>query len=112
MKRRKEGDSQPMHRAAKRVVHLLLLLVVALAVGSPAAARQGSPSGYHLARSVVAMGGGPKASVSYQARGTSGQATGVGRLQSASYRVQSGYWTAACEGGYDIYLPLLSRHSP
>lgn len=53
-----------------------------------------SPS-YSIARSTFGMGGGDKSSPSYQVRGTSGQAYGTGRMQSTSYRVNSGYWAGS-----------------
>jgi len=53
-----------------------------------------SPS-YSIARSTFGMGGGDKSSPSYQVQGTSGQAHQTGRMQSANYRVNSGYWAGS-----------------
>jgi hypothetical protein len=50
---------------------------------------------YQLSRSVLAMGGGIKSSTSYRVQGTSGQTTGVGRLQSNTYQVFSGFWNSS-----------------
>jgi murein DD-endopeptidase MepM/ murein hydrolase activator NlpD len=70
-----------------------------------------SSASYQLARSVVGLGGGSKASAGYRVAGTSGQTTGVARLQSGSYRVLSGFWTSAAPWvvDYRVYLPLVMR---
>lgn len=91
---------RPPRRAPGRMICILALLAAALFVGSPASANPDPPApapssaGYRLARSVLAMGGGPKASAGYQVWGTAGQTMGVGWLGSAGYRVCSGYWSA------------------
>jgi hypothetical protein len=70
-----------------------------------------SSASYQLARSVLGLGGGSKASSSYRVVGTSGQTTGVGWLGSASYEVLSGFWTSALPwaADYRVYLPLVVR---
>jgi hypothetical protein len=70
-----------------------------------------SSASYRLARSVVGIGGGSKASAGYRVGGTSGQTTGVAWLQSSSYRILSGFWTSALPwaADYRVYLPLVVR---
>jgi hypothetical protein len=43
------------------------------------------------------MGGGEKTSDGYKIRGTSGQFSGTGQLQSTSYQVASGFWAGVIE---------------
>ena len=66
-------------------------------------------SGYYLARSVVAMGGGVKTSGSYQVLGTSGQTNDAGHLKSTNYTVNSGFWPGVISKSFNIYLPLVLR---
>lgn len=78
-------------------------IVAALNVGSP------SSLSYSIARSTFSMGGADKSSISYQVRGTIGQAYQTGHMQSSSYQVNSGYWAgAACATAEFFTAPDIS----
>jgi surface antigen len=69
-----------------------------------------SSANYRLVKSVFGTGGGPKASSGYRLRSTSGQPMSVGRRESSSYVLRSGYWSGPLSAAYfDTYLPLILK---
>jgi hypothetical protein len=85
---------------------LLLAIVLALLVGSSAAAQIGGR--YNLSWSTSDAGGGSSRGGSYVLAGTLGQPD-AGVLRGGSYALNGGFWNEALVAR-SVYLPLILRH--
>jgi hypothetical protein len=84
------------------IATFLLLACVALAADGT----------FDVPRWTVDGGGGTSSGGAYSLTGTSGQA-GVGALmQGGAYELAGGFWGAAGQAEYDLYLPVVMRTRP
>ena len=90
---------------------ILLLLAAALVTGAAAGSLGMASSHYQIPWSVVGVGGGSMSSQHYALNGTLSQAA-VGRSESESYAVQTGFWPVyqalkvSLSRRYKGYFPL------
>ena len=72
--------------------YLLILLSIFCLHPAPVMAAQMQSASYTMKTSVFSGGGGPGTSASYQLNASIGQVTAIVNSQSASYKIQAGFW--------------------
>jgi hypothetical protein len=94
--------------ATRRGVLILALCLATLAVISLVYAQ----GGFDLSWWTVDGGGGTSSGGDYALTGTAGQAEVGALMQGGAYELAGGFWGAAAQAEYDLYLPAVMRAWP